>query len=180
MINFTIGVFIKVLVLAVLTAFVVSCGADPDDYKVKESDGCASDDLECLENKASAEEELGSSTTEANGNTNQENKGKDSITIENNITVNNNIGDSEVTLSENADNCMAGKLCRGMTKSEVLDAIGVEPATMKLQGSREIWEWNLDFSGPVCGSYSCRVIFAEGIVINQENMKGEYIDIENF
>jgi hypothetical protein len=177
MINFTIGVFIKFLVLAILTAFAMSCGADPDDYKVKESDGCASDDLECEKNKTSAEK---GKTAEApeNGFENDRSIHDESITIENNIMVNNNLANTPVSV-ENADNCMAGKICRGMTKGEILELAG-EPTSFEKDGIIETWVWRDDYPYTFCGVWRCAITFQNGMVYDQENVNGSLIDFENF
>ncbi len=144
----------------------LGCGADPDDFQIQKSDGCRSDDLECQ--KAKLEEEKAKDEAE-NEEENEGSKVTDLGSDENKIT------------EENANNCMAGKICRGMTKAEVLDLLG-DPKTLEKLDPFEKWEWRENYSERfICGSYyNCTITFRDGLVIGQKDINTQWLDLENF
>ncbi len=129
----------KTLIL-LTTLFLIGCGADPDDFKAKESDGCRSDDKDCLAAKISTDTDT---DTEANDST-------VSVSVNTQVTVNGDVNSTSGS-TEAALNCQAGKLCRGMTKEEVIEILG-EPKSIKDVYSG-IVRW--DYSDPDNGSLVC-------------------------
>lgn len=147
------------------------CGADPDDYVVQEPDGCKSDDTEC---QAKVEEEEEEETAETETEVDEDGN----ITIKNeiDITVNNGTSIKNPTLAY--AKCNDGKLCRGMTKEEVLSIIG-SPDTTDVEDGVEYWEWGIgNGEGPYCHKYrSCELVFINGKLSDHEDMKSTWIDI---
>ena len=91
-----------------------------------------------------------------------------------------------------ADNCQAGKLCRGLTKEEVQDLLG-DPTAVSVTGNYEKWTYSeLMADSFLCvpliiPSYAdstltenCSVSFRAGILTRQEGLKAEWIDLANF
>lgn len=170
--------------------FIFGCGIDPDDYKPEESDGCKSTDLKCqgieidddmdLEEEEFAweEDKETSQTSDQTGSGDQ----AESITVNTQVNINVIVGPSgEKIDKDNADNCMAGRICRGLTKGEVIDLIG-EPETIKKQDPFEVWTFYSDYGSliEVCGLYSCTLTFRDGQVVDQDGVKAQWLDLENF
>lgn len=170
--------------LIILSLFVlIGCGADPDDFQVQESDGCRSDDLEC-QDALKEETETSSETDKTTDEALEESyETTPSIQVESEVTVKTKIviGPNGEEISEDdANDCMAGKICRGSTKAEVLDLLG-DPDTLDKDDPFEIWEWQ-DFSGDsiVCSGFSCEIKFRDGLVVDQERIDTTWLDLENF
>lgn len=164
----------------ILILFLFGCGVDPDDYKPEESDGCKSTDTECqakLETETSTEEETEEATKEQNK------EDSETITVESEVTVKTKIvigPNGEEISEEDADNCMAGRICRGTTKAEVLDLLG-DPDTLDKEDPFETWEWQ-EFGGEkfICGGFTCEIKFRDGLVVDQDRINTQWLDLENF
>lgn len=231
----------------VLIMFLVGCGADPDDFKVQESDGCRSDDIEC---KAQVDNAIVDDPKLANGwtreieasaneicvedaslqvdNTNatmycscavdaaanrfkyadyaadeemyvslledlgelQKCREKTKIADTSAVTVNTTIiVENQITVgpkgdtikAESAANCTENKLCRGLTKQQVIDLVG-EPKTISKRDPWEVWDYS-DYThdNPICPAYqACTVTFRNGLLVDQKNVRAELIDLINF
>lgn len=94
----------KYLLMILLTA----CGADPDDYKVQESDGCPS-----------------------SGCVVEGEKSQETVTTETKTETKSETTTTTTTKEEPpAFVCAENKLCKGMTKGQVLAVMG-DPASIK-------------------------------------------------
>lgn len=191
----------------ILCLLIVGCGADPDDFKIQESDGCRSDDIECQEkvkeasDAASTEEENSQedneeSDTEMATGTTPEPEG-DEITV--NVSVDVDVTINKVTGETSASGkCLPNKLCRGMSRQEVHDIMGDPHSTGKpLFGNGDLyWEWRED---PGTEFYcadaryghiveGCRLFFNEitrggikyTILVGNERIRGDWIDVVNY
>jgi len=175
-----------------LILFLYGCGVDPDDFMVQESDGCMSTDTECkakLESDATAEGITEESEASTEGKTEEatkeENKEKstDTITVESEVTVKTKVvigPNGEQISEENADNCMANRICRGTTKAEIISLLG-NPQTLKKREPFETWEWK-EFSGEkfICGDFTCEIMFRDGLVVDQDRINTQWLDLQNF
>ena len=166
------------LLAILVTLAMVGCGYDPDDAKPMASDGCRSDDVQCQEDKVAKEASTEEEETEEAKEKNQE-----SIVVESEVTVKTKvvIGNNGEEISHaSADDCMAGKICRGALRWEVLQLLG-DPDTFERTGSLDIWEWK-DFSGDsvVCSGFTCTISFKDDLVVDQERIDAEWLDLENF
>jgi len=183
----------------ILIMFLFGCGFDPDDYKPEEPDGCKSYDTQCQESEENValeeekpKEQQATENTENTEDTDMDENGDASLRgptsdETNNIVVNaaTNINviigvNGEQIPRDNADNCMAGRLCRGSTKAEVLALIG-QPNALTKKDPFEVWRWE-DFSGDsiICNAFMCEITFRDGLIVDQDDIDAEWLDLENF
>lgn len=176
----------KVMKYLVLIMFLIGCGADPDDFKVEESDGCKSNDTECkaaVDGAKVATATATATTTESETESAVEEETKVSVKttviVENEVTIGK---EGETIKAETAEqNCQAGKICRGTAKAEIIDLLG-EPKTITKEDPFEVWNYS-DYSenNLVCPAWTkCTITFRSGLVVDQNKVKAEYIDLENF
>lgn len=181
-------------VLLILWVVMIGCGVDPDDYRAEEADGCRSDDVACqeaLEAKSTEEGEGTESQTDkeaqdpegVNDSSSSSDDRGDSITVETEVQVKTKVvvgPNGERISEENADNCQAGRFCRGSTKAEVLDLLG-EPNVLTKEDPFETWEW-AEWDGRffICGSFTCTVKFRDGLVVEQDQVNSQWLDLLNF
>ena len=124
----------KTFIWIFITFGMISCGADPDDFQAQESDGCRSDDTQCQE-----EAESKAVATSDPIVTETDNPDEFEVEVAVDVKVRINTSTKETTAAEN---CQAGKLCRGMTTSEVQGVIG-DPTTLSepFVGKGVDWEY---------------------------------------
>ena len=162
----------------ILLMFIFGCGVDPDDYQAEESDGCKSDDVACQEAvKEAGVEEEGKEEEKETG----EEKGLESIVVESEVTVKTKVvigANGEEISEDDADNCQAGRIYRGSTKSEVVSLLGY-PDTLEKEDPFETWSWYA-LEDVVCGGFNCTISFREGLVVEQERINTRWLDLENF
>lgn len=85
------------------------------------------------------------------------------------------------------EECKEGKICRGLTKEEIIEIVG-EPDGIEMWFGKEEWIYVEIFGKEkICrqGWYEsvgseCRIIFRDGYVVDQMDLKAKAMDIKNY
>lgn len=107
------------------------------------------------------------------------NQGSTTVIVNNVITIGTS---GQIIRSEEAKaKCASGKICRGLTKEDVKGILGT-PARIETQDPFTAWEWFNTYSAPIqaCAVYNCSILFRNGLVVDQKDIKGQYLDLENW
>lgn len=83
--------------------------------------------------------------------------------------------------------CEDGKICRGMTKDDILELVG-DPDDIEILFGREEWVYIEMFGKEkLCRQgwsefldSHCRIIFKDGLVVDEEDVRTSYIDVKNY
>jgi hypothetical protein len=167
----TILTFVCVLMLT-------GCGIDPDDFKAKKSDGCPSSG--CVPEEEQPGQEGSQEPKEPATEEHVQTSTTETRTV---TTTTTTVEDDD---KQDTVVCEEGKLCKGMTKEQVLAVIG-EPQTIDKILYMTYWEWEENPGEAVfCAerytaiTNRCSLEFSGDKLWKAKDFKSEWLDVLSF